>query len=156
MSKKELIIRLIDKGATTRAIAKQAKCSPDYVYNVRSAHRKVGQMQHELATVWGDALFTKEEVLSSPPEPTGSILDEARGIIYGDREKTYGNPGKNLTLIGKLWGDYLGVTIDPNDVCLMMIMLKAARLKNDPMHRDGMVDIAGYAALMERAQKEAK
>ena len=85
-----------------------------------------------------------------------SILDEAKEIIYGDREKTYGNPAKNLTLIGKLWGDYLGIPIDPNDVCLMMILLKTARLKNDTTHRDGMVDLCGYAALMERVQKEVK
>jgi len=38
-------------------------------------------------------------------------------------------------------------------VCQMMILLKVARLANDPRHRDSQIDLCGYAALMERIQK---
>jgi hypothetical protein len=31
---------------------------------------------------------------------------------------------------------------------LCMIDLKLARLGNDPMHRDSMIDVIGYAALL--------
>jgi len=87
-------------------------------------------------------------------KPTGpSILDEAKAIIYGDREKTYGAPGKNLKMIGDLWAAYSGVPFTAEDVCNMMILLKVARLANDPKHRDSQIDLCGYAALMERVQK---
>jgi hypothetical protein len=90
------------------------------------------------------------------------ILEEAHVIIFGDREKTYGNPAKNLENIANLWEMYLrgkGI-IDEDcdglfaqDVALMMILLKTARLINTPDHRDSLVDICGYAALIERIKK---
>ena len=88
-----------------------------------------------------------------------SILDEAREIIYGDREKTYGSPDKNLCAIAGYWSNHIltrfGVhhAITGADVCIMMTLLKAARLGNDLTHRDSLVDAAGYLALLERIQK---
>lgn len=89
-----------------------------------------------------------------------SILTDAATIIYGDREKTYGDPGKNLQAIADLWEMYLyhrgviteGEGLHREDVALMMILLKVARLGNDSTHRDSLTDIAGYAALIERVQ----
>ena len=88
-----------------------------------------------------------------------SILDEAREIIYGDREKTYGSPDKNLQAIAEYWSNHLHtrfgahLNITPEDVCIMMTLLKAARLGNDLTHRDSLVDAVGYLALLERIQK---
>jgi hypothetical protein len=88
-----------------------------------------------------------------------SILDEAKNIIYGDREKTYGAPDKNLVAIAGYWSNHLltryGVyhAITGADVCIMMTLLKAARLGNDFTHRDSLVDAVGYLALLERIQK---
>lgn len=81
-----------------------------------------------------------------------NILAEAQSVIYGDREKTYGRPDKNLRLIASMWGTYLNTIVTVDDVCMMMVLMKVARLKNSPDHRDSQVDIAGYAALMERVQ----
>ena len=95
-----------------------------------------------------------------------TILDEARTVIYGDREKTYGDPGKNLRVIAGYWNTYLtskgfdfGEGLDYDDVCNMMVLLKVARLANTPLHRDSLVDVCGYLALAERvdrADKQAK
>lgn len=91
-----------------------------------------------------------------------SVLDEAKEIIYGDREKTYGHPSKNLLSIAVMWETYLrsrgwdintGSGLEPEDVAVMMVLLKAARLANDPSHRDSLVDICGYAALVERCHE---
>ena len=90
--------------------------------------------------------------------PLQNILQEAEQIIYGDREKTYGTPGKNLQAIADFWTVHLRhkynfngeVTMD--DVCQMMILVKQARLINDPTHHDSQVDTAGYIALQERVQ----
>ena len=88
-----------------------------------------------------------------------SILKEANTIIYGDREKTYGHPSKNLKTIAKMWNAYLEAKTDKGelnakDVATMMVLLKAARLANDPSHRDSLVDICGYAALIERCDED--
>lgn len=87
------------------------------------------------------------------------LLEEADHIINGDREQTYGSPDKNLRLIAHYWSGHLsqvlkkdvGLTVD--DVCVMMILLKTARLANTPNHHDSMVDIAGYDALMDKCQQ---
>lgn len=90
--------------------------------------------------------------------PPKSILEEAQEIIYGDREKTYGSPDKNLLTIAEYWTTYLArkydldVDLDANDVCVMMTLLKLSRLGNSPEHRDSKVDTAGYIALMQRVQ----
>jgi len=88
-----------------------------------------------------------------------SILKEANTIIYGDREKTYGHPSKNLETIAKMWNAYInakpnkGNSLNAKDVAAMMVLLKTARLANNPEHRDSLVDICGYAALIERCDE---
>jgi hypothetical protein len=102
-----------------------------------------------------DALDHWENAVATPK----SIIDEAKDIIYGDREKTYGAPDKNLKSIAGYWANHLNTRfgvyhdISPEDVCIMMVLLKAARLGNDITHRDSQVDAVGYLALMERIQK---
>lgn len=83
-----------------------------------------------------------------------SLAKEAEEIIYGDRETTYGDPSKNLRIIASLWSAYLGTEITATQVCDMMVLLKVARLKNTPHHRDSMVDIIGYTLLKERCENE--
>ena len=93
-----------------------------------------------------------------------AAIDEARDIIYGDREKTYGSPARNLTAVATMWQAYLSVLLDktgdihllPEDVCAMMALLKTARFANDPTHRDNSVDAIGYWALIERCRTPAE
>lgn len=93
--------------------------------------------------------MSKKEIESE----SENIADKAKKIIFGDREKTYGDPGKNLRVIAGMWSAYLGIEITPHHVCDMMIQLKLARLKNDPDHEDSKVDVIGYALLKERLQE---
>ena len=92
------------------------------------------------------------------PCPPPSILSEAARIVDGDREQTYGDPGRNLRTISNLWDSWLlargwsGPGLTTDDIALMMVLLKAARLASNPSNRDSMVDIAGYIRLMERIQ----
>ena len=89
-----------------------------------------------------------------------SVLKEANAIIYGDREKTYGHPAKNLQAIATMWDVYINNTnsdkITAKDVAAMMMLVKVARFANDPTHRDNLVDICGYAALIERCDEVSK
>jgi hypothetical protein len=96
-------------------------------------------------------LYTAPRELSD--EEKMNILEEAQSIIYGDREKTYGHPAKNLLNIAKLWSIYLDKEVTAQDVATMMVLLKIARLKNQPDHRDSLVDSVGYLALIERIKE---
>ena len=87
------------------------------------------------------------------------ILDEARNIVYGDREKTYGRPGRTLGTIADYWSNYLqtrdiDALLTAKDVAMMMILLKVARLGCNPDHHDSLVDVCGYAALIDRIEND--
>ena len=93
-------------------------------------------------------------------KPKTSVLEEAQNIIYGDREKTYGHPAKNLKTIANMWNAYMNnmddagtYKVTAKDVAAMMMLVKVARFANDPTHRDNLVDVCGYAALIERCDE---
>lgn len=73
-------------------------------------------------------------------------LEEAKRIINGARQENYGNPESNFKEIAWLWNEYLDIGIEAEDVAIMMILMKIARLKNKKNHVDSWVDICGYAA----------
>lgn len=73
-------------------------------------------------------------------------LDKCKEIVMGARQENYGSPEDNFRRIADLWTDYLNRDIEPHDVAIMMILMKAARLMNNPSHLDSWIDIAGYAA----------
>lgn len=83
------------------------------------------------------------------------ILEKALEITTGQREETYGGPENSFALIAELWAPYirtkcipfgLDVVINPEDVAIMMALLKVARLASNASHLDSWVDLAGYAA----------
>lgn len=89
-----------------------------------------------------------------------SVLEEAARIVSGARQAEYGSPENNFTLIAKLWSAYLGTSIaqpgrefpfmvTPRDVCLLMVLMKAARDAGGAPKRDNLVDIAGYVQCAE-------
>lgn len=74
------------------------------------------------------------------------LLDKAKEIVNGARQENYGKPEKNFANIASYWSLYLGRDIKATDVAAMMILMKLARLENNPKHEDSWIDIAGYAA----------
>ena len=74
------------------------------------------------------------------------ILDRAKAIVTGEREKQYGKPEDNFAIIAELWGAYTGYKFSPVDVAMMMALLKVARIKTGVGTVDSFVDLAGYAA----------
>lgn len=82
-----------------------------------------------------------------------TYLETAKQIVHGDRERTYGDPGKNLRLIASYWSAHLKIQLTENDVCILMMLLKIARLNNDLEHDDSWIDIAGYVALKDKMDK---
>jgi hypothetical protein len=76
------------------------------------------------------------------------ILEEASSIVSGARQEEYGKPEDSFLKIADYWSTYLGHSISSQDVALMMVLLKVARVpEGKKATRDTMVDIAGYAAI---------
>lgn len=85
-----------------------------------------------------------------------SILTTAEEIINGQRAQDYGDARENHQRIADLWNVYLqnepGDEVSPEDVAVMMILLKIARFMENGYHHDTVVDIAGYAGVLEKMQ----
>ena len=93
----------------------------------------------------------------SPLEPVvtrHSVLSTADSVVNGARADVYGGPEDSFQLIARLWEPYLsakcismdGACIEPEDVAVMMGLLKVARLAQSPDHEDSWIDLAGYTA----------
>jgi len=88
------------------------------------------------------------------------ILEAANQQTLGPRQGNYGHPAINLGVrTAALFEAYVKGMATPErwtavDVCNMMILVKVARLQQDPdnPHFDSLVDIAGYASSAWRAQ----
>ena len=76
------------------------------------------------------------------------ILATAEMIVCNNRDKKYGTPEDNFQKIAELWNAYLRhrSEIHAEDVAVMMILLKVARMDTGEPTADTWVDIAGYAA----------
>jgi hypothetical protein len=81
----------------------------------------------------------------------GEVLTEAKGLIEGDRNKSYGSPTQNFSNTAEVWTALLrhklkdGEVITATEVGTLMVGLKLARTVAQPK-RDNFVDMAGYAA----------
>ncbi|WP_408895915.1 DUF6378 domain-containing protein [Nocardioides sp. R1-1] len=94
------------------------------------------------------------EVTAAPPTP---VEDEAKALVFGDREDDYGHPRQSFTRIAALWsillGDKLedGEWIAPEDVARLMVAFKLARDVANPK-RDNRVDGIGYLISLDRLE----
>lgn len=85
-----------------------------------------------------------------------SILEQADGLINGERAKAYGPALDNFGRIAKLWSAILGVEVTPEQHVLCMLAVKMARLCNTPDHIDSLVDVAGYAGTYEKLLEQRR
>ena len=89
-----------------------------------------------------------------------SLLQRAESTITGQRQTDYGDKRQNFTQIAMMLQGLLAPKllptsrITPEDVALIMIMVKAARLAKSPDHNDSWLDIAGYAGCADILQEE--
>ena len=85
----------------------------------------------------------------------GNSLEEAKQIITGERQDSYGNPEDSFSLIAEYWDSYLrrrNLTIDVRgvtalDVSHMMVLFKLARCQGQAPKRDNYIDAQGYLAI---------
>lgn len=80
-----------------------------------------------------------------------SILTEASRIVNGDRATDYGSPTEGYGRMAALWSAYLGVPISAKDCVALFILAKLSREKGKHK-RDNLVDLAGYAEVMNKIE----
>lgn len=100
--------------------------------------------------------WLKQEQVSGD-ESVAAIADK---LVNTDRQSTYGHPFDNHERICNLWNAYIegrrhGGPLTPQDACILMILLKVARLENG-YHRDSVIDICGYGKCLDMVEAESK
>ena len=111
----------------------------------------VNQHSAEAARLMGYEVIEEEK----EKHTRASILNEAKRCVCGQREQDYGSPENNFRLIASLWEPYIrtrcvkdgaDVSIRPEDVAMLMALLKIARICSGTGTADSFVDLAGYTA----------
>ena len=113
-------------------VAKACGCTSKYVYTLKS---KIGTPKE----VFEAEAKAKVRVRST-------ILHEAESLVSSDREREHGDFYSNAYLTAKLWYGYTGYDIQPEQVPVMLALLKVARSSNSN-NMDNFRDAAGYMAL---------
>lgn len=74
------------------------------------------------------------------------VLQTAEDLIQ-ERGLAYGHPAINHMRIAQFWSTYLEAPIKPEQVAIMMVLVKVARLVESPGHEDSFIDLTAYSAL---------
>jgi len=83
-----------------------------------------------------------------------TILDTAKSLIYGDRQREYGSASENFADIAAGWATIVRTAVTPEQVCLMMAWLKICRAnKDNGNHVDSLVDCCGYMGCVEKIKQ---
>ena len=109
------------------------------------------------------SIRTKNDEESSKAKQSQQFLQEAHGIVYGDRHEEYGDASVNFTNIARLWTAYVLMDKDcmkeveetfkftQEDVAFMMMLLKITRFNNkEETGEDSLRDIVGYTTILHR------
>tara|TARA_R110002072_G_scaffold135219_2_gene276386 strand:+ start:379 stop:753 length:375 start_codon:yes stop_codon:yes gene_type:complete len=96
------------------------------------------------------SIRTKSDKESSKAKQSQQFLQEAHGIVYGDRHEEYGDAANNFDDIARMWTDWnKGWKFTKEDVAMMMIMVKIARCHQN-WTEDSLKDIVGYCTILHR------
>lgn len=123
--------------------------------------KKVGDRMVEVSKTIDSIVGTPTDTPTETDTPTDTptiraeILDAAKKIVTGDREKQYGKPEDNFAVIARFWEVYLSercvsggaeVTLNPDDVAMLMALMKVARIMTGTFKGDSYIDACGYLA----------
>ncbi|MCF2604861.1 hypothetical protein JQM84_14380 [Parabacteroides distasonis] len=82
-------------------------------------------------------------------ENNKSILSEAEDIVNGSRQSDYGDARESFSRIATIASVMVGKELSPEDCCAVMMAVKLVR-ESFAHKRDNLVDLCGYAELMNR------
>jgi hypothetical protein len=80
------------------------------------------------------------------------MLLEAAKVVE-ERRQAYGNAAPLMETVAQRWSITLGQPLTAAQVVLCLIDLKLARLGHDPAHADSILDVAGYAAVLQEVAR---
>ena len=98
---------------------------------------------------------TETDTPTDTPTTRAEILDAAKKIVTGEREKQSGSPADNFAVIARFWEVYLnqrcvdamsGFVLNPDDVAMLMALMKIARIMTGTFKGDSYIDACGYLA----------
>lgn len=80
------------------------------------------------------------------------ILLDAYDLVVGDRQEAYSHPTDGFENVCTIFEAFTGITLTVEQALLFMLSVKFARLRANLdkgiLHRDSVVDAAGYLACM--------
>lgn len=82
-----------------------------------------------------------------------SILSEAEDIVNGSRQSDYGDANESFSRIATIASVMTGKELSPEDCCAVMMAVKLVR-ESFNHKRDNLVDLCGYAELLNRLKGE--
>lgn len=77
----------------------------------------------------------------------GDVLDTAKKLITGDRQRQYGSFRDQMESVAKMVEGATGMVLPSHVVAMVLICLKVKRINTSHGDLDSEVDLAGYAAL---------
>lgn len=113
--------------------------------------------QYQVAEACGVEVEFVEKLISRIGSPNwrdektawsrAKVLDTAKEYVTKDRAADHGSMEDNFQTVASYWNTHLGIDfIEPQDVAVMMTMLKLARIRQNEKHIDNWVDACGYMA----------
>ena len=102
---------------------------------------------------------TVDKKMEAPVTPRVEMLREVELLVSQNRNIDYGEPVQNMArtaeILAAYMGDRTGRSLEAQDVAVFGIILKLGRLAENPLHKDSVLDIAGYASILfECIEKE--
>ena len=136
-SKKEKVweVLLVNPNMPSQYVAKRVGCTTNYVSQLRQS---IGTPKEVFEKEENDKQFNRSKILQS-----------ADPLVSKDRADEHGEAIQNFVAISDLWNAYLGLNkfVTPQDVPMMLALLKMARTKENPDNADNYRDLCGYGAL---------
>ena len=81
-----------------------------------------------------------------------SILSEAEEIVNGSRHSDYGDAKESFSRVATIANVMTGKELSPEDCCAVLMAVKLVR-ESFKHKRDNLVDLCGYAELMNRLKE---
>ena len=140
-----------------------ALCTEEVSFRLPASVAEAVRLHPEAAVYYMEkiaATMKLPQTDTAPPEP--SMLQQAEATINGPRQNDYGDKLTNFSQISMMVQGMLAhkllpdSRITPEDITLIMMLVKMARLAKSPDHYDSILDIAGYAGCYDHIQKDRK
>ena len=100
-----------------------------------------------------DVVFVKVQDMNK--ENHKSILSEAEEIVNGSRQADYGDAKESFTKVASVASVMTGKELSPDDCCAVLMAVKLVR-ESFRHKRDNLVDLCGYAEIMNRINEKEK